>query len=170
MNWKTLFIIIFIVNILLSIISYSILPDIVAIHFSFGGMADSWASKHVHSVIFTLVNFLLFFLLYYTPNLILLFPPKLINLPNKKYWLQEANRENLVNMLSVMMWEFGTAFFTFLFLVQMLVIQANLSDPVRLDETTFLLALGLFIFYTVYWTIKMYRTFRIPQDPSNYNI
>jgi hypothetical protein len=140
----------------------------VAIHFGFGGVPDSWGSKYVHSLIFTLVDFLLFFLLYYTPNLILIFPQKFINLPNKKYWLQETNRENLVKKLSVLMWEFGTVFFIFLFLVQLLVIQANLSNPVRLDEKTFLMTLGLFILYTIYWTVRMYRTFRVPQNQSNY--
>jgi uncharacterized membrane protein len=148
----------------------AILPDRVAIHFGFGGVADSWAPKHIHSIVFTIVDFFLFFLLYYTPNLILLCPPQLINLPNKKYWLQEANRERLFNKLSVMMWEFGAAFFTFLFLIQMLVIQANRSDPVRLDEKTFLFFLGLFILYTIYWTIQMYRTFKIPPEQSNYDM
>jgi uncharacterized membrane protein len=166
-NWKTLFILIFIFNIILSIFSASILPDRVAIHFSFGGIADSWASKYIHSLVFTLVNFLLFFLLYYTPNLILLFPPQFINLPSKSYWLKAANRENLLNKLSVMMWEFGTVIFIFLLMVQLLVIQANLNNPVRLHEKTFLLALGLFILYTIYWTVKMYQTFRVPPDQSN---
>jgi uncharacterized membrane protein len=165
-NRKTLFILIFIVNIILTIIAYSKLPETVAIHFSGGGFPDSWGSKTIHTAIFTVLDFLLFFIMYYTPKLIMIFPAKFINLPNKQYWLHDVNRNELMNRLSVLMWEYGAVLFTFLFVTQLLVIQANLRDPVRLDQNAFLIALGVFFIYTVYWTIKMYRTFKVPPEQS----
>jgi len=65
-------------------------------------------------------------------------------------------------MIGARMWEFGAALFLFLFVVEALAIKANLSDPVRLNETVFWGALFLFLLYTVYWSIRMFRAFRVP--------
>ncbi|MGZ3494351.1 MAG: hypothetical protein ACXWM6_06635, partial [Thermodesulfobacteriota bacterium] len=53
------------------------------------------------------------------------------------------------------------------FAVQLLTIQANLSQPVKLDEKLFLSALLLFILFTVYWCIKLLRGFRLPSEVEN---
>jgi len=43
-----------------------------------------------------------------------------------------------------------------------LILDANLSDPVRLDEPLFLTALGIFLVYTLYWSWNLTRAFRVP--------
>ena len=63
------------------------------------------------------------------------------------------------------LWRFGIALFLFMLLTGFLVLKANLSDPVRLDEGPLMMALVIFLVYTVYWTIALLKAFRIsPHD------
>ena len=45
-----------------------------------------------------------------------------------------------------------------------LTVQANLSQPVRLNEGAFFPGLVLFLVYTVVWSIGLIRSFRVPDD------
>jgi hypothetical protein len=100
--------------------------------------------------------------MYYLPQLILIFPARYINLPNRDYWLQEQNRDELKVKLGELIWEYGTFLFTFLFVAGFLAIMANLSDPVRLNLSLFLPVFIIFMIYTIYWIIKLIRSFKIP--------
>jgi len=163
------FILVFIANVVLSLVSLILLPSNVAIHFGPGGKADSWAPSYVNALFFIGTNVFLFLLIYLTPRLIFMFPPKWINLPNKDYWLQVENKSRTVAMISSLMWEFGIALFLFLFVVELLALEANLSQPIRLNEKLFFSALILFLLYTVYWCIKLYRAFRLPRVMEGVN-
>ena len=158
------FILVFIANVVLSLISLILLPSRVAIHFGPGGMGDNWVPSYVNTLFFIGTNMFLFFSLYVTPRLVFMFPPKWINLPNKDYWLRLENKAHTVAMFSSLMWEFGIALFLFLFVVELLAIEANLSQPVRLNEKLFFSALILFLLYTVHWCIKLFRAFRLPRE------
>jgi uncharacterized membrane protein len=163
------FILVFIANVVLSFISFVLLPSRVAIHFGIGGMADNWAPSYINTLLFIGTNTFLFFSLYFTPRLVFMFPTKWINLPNKDYWLRFENKGRTVAMFSSLMWEFGTALFLFLFVVELLAIQANLSQPVKLNVKLLFLALILFLLYTVYWCIKLFRSFRLPREMESAN-
>ena len=162
MNWKSLFVMIFIGNILLAVLSLIVLPERVAIHFGGGGLPDSWSSKYFHTIFFMLTDIVLFFLMYYLPQLVLFFPARYISLPNRDYWLQEQNRNELKTKLGGLTWEYGTFLFAFLFVIGFLAVMANLSHPVRLNEPLFLVVFIIFMIYTVYWIIKLTRSFKIP--------
>jgi len=58
--------------------------------------------------------------------------------------------------------EFGIAFFVFFFFISILTLDANFSDPVKLNEPLFLAFLIIFLIYTIYWSIKLYISFRVP--------
>lgn len=158
------FLIIFLLKIVLNIAAYFILPDNIAIHFSSGGRPDSWAPKEINALIFLGLDLLLFFLFWYTPSLVLNTPEKWISLPNKSFWLKEENKPLVKQKLETLMSEFGIAIFGLMFLISILTIQANLSDPVKLDESLFFLFLIVFFIYLVYWCIKIFRAFRLPKD------
>jgi hypothetical protein len=64
--------------------------------------------------------------------------------------------------------EFGCALFTFLFGVGFLTLEANLSDPVRLNETVFFPLFITFMAYTCYWCVKFTLAFRIPKHPEGH--
>jgi len=164
---RGLFILIFVANVVLSLVSLVLLPPRVAIHFGFGGMADNWAPSYVNTLFFIGANTFLCFCLYFTPRLVFMFPRKWINLPNKDYFLRLENKARTVEIFSSFMWEFGTALFLFLFAVQLLTIEANLSQPVKLNEKLFLSVLIVFILYTVYWCVKLFKAFRLPREMEN---
>jgi uncharacterized membrane protein len=158
------FILVFIANVVLAVVSLALLPPWVDIHFGLNGMADNWAPRSVNTLFFIGTNTFLFFLLYFTPRPVFLFPIRWINLPNKDYWLRLENKARTVGMFSSLMWEFGTALLLFLFVVELLAIQANLSQPVKLNEKFFFAALILYLFYTACWCIKLFRAFRLPRE------
>ncbi len=164
---RALFILTFIANVVLSLLSLTLLPSRVAIHFGSGGMANNWASNYFNALFFIGMNAFLFLVLYFTPRLVFKFPARWINLPNKDYWLRPENKARTTDMFSSFMYEFGAAFFLFFFVAQLLTIRANLSQPVRLDERLFLFALVLFLLYTVYWCIKLFKAFRLPRETGD---
>jgi uncharacterized membrane protein len=157
-----LLIIAFLANITISIASLFILPSQVAIHFGIGGMPNSWASKEFNAFIFIIIEIPLLVLCLYSSSWILKMPPKLINLPNKDYWLIEENKARFTTILDSLMLEFGSALFIFLLCVELLSLKANLSNPVRLDEEIFIILFVAFLAYTTYWCMKLYRRFRVP--------
>jgi len=160
---RALFILAFIANVALIIVSLVILPSKMAIHFGPGGMPDSWASKEVNALIFLGINVVLFICLYLSPLFTEIFPRRLISLPHKDYWLKEENKPELNLKMASLSHEFGAFLFIFLFFINLLVLRANLSDPVRLNERHFFPLLIVFFLYVIYWAVKCFLVFRPPK-------
>jgi len=154
---------VFAANLLLAAVSLAVLPDRVAIHFVLGGHPDSWAPVWLNALLFAGLDGLLFVMIWFTPRWAFAFPDRWINLPNKAYWLTPERRPEAQARLARVMLEFGVALLLFMLVVSVLAIKANLSDPVRLDEPLFLGALALFLAFTVFWLVRLYRAFRIPE-------
>ena len=159
---RAAFFVAFAANVLLMLVSLVILPDRVAVHFGRGGCPDSWASKEANALVFLLVETPMFLLLWFGPSLPLGVPKRFVSLPNKEYWLREENLPAFKQKMEHLMAQFGTAFFLFFFFTGLLTVQANLSDPVRLNEKAFVPIVVLFLVYTVVWTIGLFRAFRVP--------
>lgn len=151
------FIVSFLANVVLALVSFVILPAKVAIHFGPGGMSNNWAPNHVNSLIFLGMDIVLFCCLYFSPHLTLVFPAKWINLPNKQFWLTPENQRRTVAKISALIYQFGVAIFLFLFVIGLLTIQANLANPVRLKESYFFPFLILFMVYAIVWCIEGFR-------------
>lgn len=166
---RTLFILTFIANVVVTLISLAVLPSRVAIHYGADGMANGWAPNYVNALLMTGTHVLLFCSLYFGHRLALLFPPKWISLPNKEYWLSPANKSRTIEKIQGFMWRFGVAMFLFLLIGGLLSLQANMAKPVRLDQRVLLPALGAFIVYIIWWTIVFFRAFRIPGQSNNTN-
>jgi uncharacterized membrane protein len=159
---RTIFFVVFAANVLLMLVSLAILPDRVAIHFGRGGCPDSWASKEINALVFLVLETPMFLLLWFGPSLPLGVPKRFVSLPNKEYWLQEENLPAFKQKMEHLMAQFGAAFFLFFFFTGLLTVQANLSEPVRLNEKAFVPVVVLFLVYTVVWTIGLLRAFRVP--------
>ena len=164
MREKNLLKLIFAANIIFTIASLPFLPSKVAIHFCRGGYADAWGSATTNALIFTMLDIFLFLLFIYSPKLILKSPQKLLSLPNKDFWLKPENQSELKSKMTILMSEFGITFFIFFLIIKLLTFEANRIEPVRLNERLFLTALILFIAYSIYWSIKLIRSFRIPTN------
>lgn len=164
---KKFLVIFYLISLIVNFTSVIILPDQVAIHFSRGGIPDNWSSKYFHCFIFTLV-FTGFFLLYYfLPILIFKLSPKYINLPNRNYWFSEKNYQITKQKITNWLHEMGISLFVFFLIVYLLVIKANLSDPVILPEHLFLPIFIIYIIYIVMWIIRFMIFFiRSPQSQS----
>lgn len=158
---RTAFILSFVANLILALVSLVLLPDNVAIHFGLGGAPDGWASNLTSTLIMLGIHTLVFCSLYFSPRLLATVPRKCISLPNRDYWLQPEHRSQAMERFSQLMWQFGTALFLFMLFAGLLTLRANLSDPVRLDERLFLVGLAIFLAYTVYWTVAPLRSFRV---------
>ncbi|WP_186343190.1 DUF1648 domain-containing protein [Allochromatium palmeri] len=152
----------FFANLILALVSWAILPERVAIHFGAGGVPDDWGSSLAMTGLSVGLSLLLFGLLTRSADLVRRVPARWINLPNRAYWLAPERREATAVRLHERLQAFGTALFGLLFVAGLLTLEANLSDPVRLDEPLFLVALGSFLIYTLYWTWSLTRAFRVP--------
>lgn len=155
-------IVVFVANLILMAVSLAVQPDQVAIHFGGGGQPDSWASKEFNAAIFLVLEVPFFLLFYYSSRLTLGFPSKFLNIPNKDYWLQEGNLVLFQQKFGRYMAEFGVAIFIFFFCITYLAIQANLSEPVRLNETWFMAVFIAYILYTIWWLVRLVRGLRVP--------
>ena len=152
----------FIANLLLMLASLLMLPDQVAIHFHGGGAPDAWASKWVNAIIFMAIQIPLFLLFISVGRLTLKMPASWVSLPNKEFWLKLENRAELETRFSALMEEFGAVLFLFLFIVGLLTLDANLSDPVRLNEPLFMSFFIRFVLYVPYWLVKLFRRLKMP--------
>ncbi len=152
----------FTAHLMLTLVSALLLPERVAIHFAWSGAADGWASR-LDSILLTLgLDTLLFLTFWLSPALLRRTPVKWVNLPNRAYWLSPERREATIARFSQRLWAFGTALFLFLLAAGLLTLEANRSDPVRLDQPLFFVATGIFLVYTLFWTVALVRDFRLP--------
>lgn len=158
---KKTFINLFLIAMLFNLVSYTLLPERVAVHFGSGGKPDSWASREVHLAIFVGMYVFLFLIFYFAPALTLKTPAKWLNLPNKDYWLKEENKPRTLALITKLTYEFGIVMFLFFLVINILTVSANLAQPVRLNETLFFFFLAAFLVYTVYWVIKFFLAFKI---------
>jgi uncharacterized membrane protein len=158
------FMLAFVVNILLVLTSFFFLPEKVATHFSLGGKPDAWGTRENYALLLLAIETPLFLILFFIPATVLKFPERLVNLPHKEYWLRPENKPRAQTLFAERTARMGTVFFAFLAVVQLLVIDANLSNPVRLKEGLFLPVLVVFILYMLYWSLTFIRAFRVPEE------
>ena len=159
---RTLFIGAFVANALLTAVSLLVLPEEIAVHFGAKGMPNDWAPKGFNVVIFAVLELPLFILFLLIPRWVLRLSPRWISLPNKEYWLRGEGRPFVKERLESFMWEYGVALFSFLFCIGLLTIDANLANPVRLNERLFFSVFIAFMAFTAYWCVKLVRAFRLP--------
>ena len=160
MTARKAFVSLFLGNVALGLASPAFLPARVAVHFGCGGAPDRWASSVWSALVFAGLCAAIFCALLLSPRLTLGFGQRWVNLPHKDYWLRAENRPRAEALLSALMARFGAAVFLLLLAVQILVIRANLSDPVRLDEKIFLAALAAFLVFVALWALSFFRSFR----------
>jgi uncharacterized membrane protein len=157
-------IVVFVANLILMAVSLAVLPDQVAIHFGGGGLPDSWASKEFNAAVFLVLEVPFFLMFYFAATMKLGVSKKYLNIPNKDYWLQEGNLRRFQKILGRYMAEFGVAIFIFFFCINVLAMQANLREPVKMDGALFMIVFTTYILYTLWWLVRLVRGFRIPDQ------
>jgi uncharacterized membrane protein len=138
---------------------YPQLPEQVATHFNYKGEPDGWMSKE-GLLIFDV--FLLVFILGTTSLMPVFFnnlPNSLINIPNKDYWLATERREETLLRLAGINGNLRTALLLLFIGINHFAFQANIYGE-NLSNGVWLI-LGVFLIYTIYWTIELRKTFRL---------
>jgi phosphate/sulfate permease len=138
------------------------LPIVVASHFGPGGTANGFM-PHKTYVRFTLAFVVLMpLLLNLVAAAVARLPEKLVNIPNRQYWLAPERRAQAVEMLRGRMQLFAAMLVAFLCYVHWLVVRANAQLPPVLDNKQFVTGLAVFLFALVVWIVSLRRKFRPP--------
>lgn len=160
---KKLFIILVLANLLADFGSYFLLPANVATHFNGDNNPNGWFSA-VDSLVFNLgLHGLFFFMVYMSSNALLKMPKEAISLPNKDYWLSDKNLPAFKIKWDRVIFQFGSALMLLFLVMSILIIEANFSNPVKLNATAFVGTMFGFLIFMLYWIISVYKTFRIPE-------
>lgn len=161
---RLFFILTFLANLVLILFSFAVLPDRVAIHFGPGGIANGWASRYVNAILMSGMHIFLFCSFWFAPRFMLVVSPRWINIPHKEYWLAPANQQRTLRIIENFMWRFGTVMLLFFLIMNLLILQANLAETVKLNMQIYFPTMGAFFAYTIWWTIGFFMAFRKPQQ------
>ena len=159
---KKIMILGFLASIAILAIAPAILPEEVACHFDFTGTPDNWRSATSTCLISGGINLLLFVILLLLPVIIKRLPDSEIHLPNRGYWLNSENRGRTMEVIAREIHLYGFSLFLFMSCTTILMIHANLSDPVRQGPWLFLPLVALFTGFSIYWAIRLKRRFHLP--------
>jgi len=160
---RKLFIISFIANLVLTVVVMFMAPTNMAVHFGAGGEPNGWSTPGMNALVMTGVEVMLFAIFFFVSRLLRITPDRWISLPNKDYWLKDENRGRMEAILSDELHKYGALMFVFMFVVGLLTLQANLSDPVQLREDLFWPPFICIMAYSLYWTVRMFWIFRVPK-------
>jgi len=138
------------------------LPATVASHFGPEGRADGFMSRDVYVAFMAAIVVAVPLLIALGGALARWLPSRLVNLPNKDYWLAPERRAQAVSAMEVRMIAMACALAIFLCYVHWLVVQANAAAPPRLDEARFIAALAAFVIFALGWSAAFYLRFRRP--------
>lgn len=142
---------------------YPSLPETMAVHFGAGGAPNGWMTRD------GFVAFYFALLIFETGIFTGLgaFLPKisarLINIPNKDYWLAPERREETFRDLSRGMYTLTAIIAGFIIAMHQMLIEINIKGDPVLDERGFLAGLGLFLAVIACFIIWTYWRFRKPE-------
>ncbi len=123
---------------------YPILPEYVATHFNFSGLADRWSPKIY--LIFSLGSVMLLIILL-IPGITILIQkfPKNINVPNKEFWLAPDRRELTMNIIDSYLLSIGNTTLALIVGSAQMIFQANMNKTVNMGSSFLFLVLGFII-------------------------
>jgi len=155
---RKVFVFTFMANLALDVVSLFILPGTVAMHFGLHGEPNGWGPNYVNVLVMAGVELLLFLSIWFTAKV----SPRLMNVPNKAYWVKPENLPLARARMEFFRFRIGSVFFMFLFIIGLLTIQANLTRGGRLNMAIFYPVLLVVLLYTLVWVGVLRRAFRIP--------
>lgn len=144
---------------------YGLLPGTMASKFDFGGNAVGMMAKDLFFAIYLFVMLLLNVTFLVSSSLIAKLPDRMINIPNKDYWLSDERREKTKTEMRNHMLQFGMVGQIFTIAIIHAALEANLHPQ---DPTTASWALlPMIVAFTVYvigWSAYLVvKYLKIPQ-------
>jgi len=137
---------------------YPLLPTTLASHFNRAGEPDAWMGKSAFLVFEGILICVLLLEFLALPWLVERMPDRLINLPNKAYWLAPEHRSRAFAIFRKYFQWFGIALLTLLFCVSHLVFRANITRT-ELDKSIWLF-LAVYFVFVVIWLVKFILVFK----------
>jgi len=138
------------------------LPQTVASHFGGNNLANGWMSRDGYVV------FMLCFALGVPLFLVLTIGglpramPRLVNLPNREYWLSGERQKESLDYLLEHAYRLGSVTLLFALGVHLLVLDANTAQPPRLASGLLVGLMALFFAALGLWALALMRRFRKP--------
>ncbi len=145
---------------------YPLLPERIASHFNGAGRPNGWSAKGGFLITYLGVLSSVVFTFLVIPIVIRKTPVRLINLPNKEYWLAPERRDQTFTLLARQMLWFGIATLAFFIGTFQLVIRANLSPEKGFSSSTMWVFLGTYLGFLTGWLIRLFLKFRIPRESA----
>jgi uncharacterized membrane protein len=137
-----------------------VLPERLATHFDAGGHANGW-SDHAGFIESVAALVLIMAAIFFGGGLIGRIPDRLINLPNKSYWLAHERRDQALAYLRDWLRWFVVLTLAMLTLVIGMALRANLAAPPRLSGyATWLIA--AYVVLALAMLLTVFRRFRAP--------
>jgi hypothetical protein len=96
------------------------------------------------------------------PRLLRRIPARLINIPNREYWLAPERRDEAMARIGATMSWFAVGIVALLVATLELVVRANLRRR-NLDHVAMLVLLGAFALFLIVWLVVLWRQFRRPR-------
>ena len=142
---------------------WSSAPGRVPSHFDAAGRPNAWASRDEFFLIQVGVTLLIAALFVAIPALMKLTPARLINLPNKGYWLAPERREETMDRLASSFEVFACA--TVLLLLVVFELASLAGHGGGPDTNYFRPVLVAYVVFSVGWTFALIRTFsNVPSE------
>lgn len=158
---RIIFLLLFIISIILPLFYFDQLPERIASHFNINNQADGWISKSGYMFFHYGIILFFFFLFWGLSFFIPRFPPSLMNMPNKEYWLSEERKERTFLILQAMVFWIGNACLALFIYVFYEVIMANINGTGKISSLSWVsilifLSANTFIVikYVLYFTKK----------------
>ena len=138
----------------LPVFYYSHLPETIASHYNINNEPDAWMSKQtsiiIHSAAMVFLTVMFFSFIYFMPKL----PKRMINLPNKDYWLNEKNRAETFLVFRRFIFWLGSITIGFLSLIIQEVYNTNIAGKNKLSFVIWVY-LAIMLITISFLTIKM---------------
>ncbi len=137
-----------------------VLPERLATHFDAAGRANGW-SDHAGFLESVAALVLITEAIFFGSGLIGRIPDRLINLPNKSYWLAHERRDQALAFLRDWLRWFVVLTLAMLTLVIGMALRANLAEPPQLSGyATWLIA--AYVVLALAMVLTIFRRFRAP--------
>jgi uncharacterized membrane protein len=142
---------------------WSQLPDAMASHFGPSGRPDAFMSKGGFFLVMALIGGGSVASLFAAPTLIRHLPSKLINLPNRDYWLDnDERREVAIDRVATLIGWVGAATAALLAVTVELAMQANLHQS-NFDNAAFVVVLVAYFAFLIAVVVRKIRLLQLPE-------
>jgi len=142
--------------------SYAQMPELVASHFNAHGTPNGWQTKTAFFGAFIAMTVLSIVIGFGLSAIIGALPIRLINLPNKQYWLSPEHRGATLEFLKSYFAWFSCAIYLVMIVFFDYAVQSNLhpENPPAVSHLWYTLA--AFLTFVIAWLIRMFARFGRP--------